>query len=98
MLRIPMVVLAACLAIAGLTALPAIANAAPAGLVASDVAFRSHGITLHGTILAPAQGGGRRPGIVLVSGSRPGPRSAVAPDAEAFARRGLVALIYDKRT
>jgi predicted alpha/beta hydrolase len=44
-------------------------------------------------------GGTGRPGIVLVPGSGEGvPREVYQPHAEAFARAGIVALVYDKRT
>ncbi|WP_214323587.1 alpha/beta hydrolase family protein [Nonomuraea sediminis] len=51
---------------------------------------------LHGTVVAPA-GAGRRPGMVLVAGAGARGRNAYRPEAEAFARAGIVVLIYDKR-
>ncbi|MGA5132949.1 alpha/beta hydrolase family protein [Streptomyces olivoreticuli] len=82
----------------------------PAGAPAADpvreeVSFRSHGLTLHATVVAPATTTGRgtataarHPGVVLVHGSGPGPREEYMPEAEAFARAGIAALVYDKRT
>jgi len=71
----------------------------PEELVASDVSFRNGDVTVEGTVIAPASQGTDRPGIVLVPGSGEGvPREFYRPHAEAFARAGIVALIYDKRT
>ncbi|MEU7142136.1 prolyl oligopeptidase family serine peptidase [Nocardia sp. NPDC046473] len=81
------------------------ASVPTAGAVPSDdldrqeVTFQSHGLTLHGTVFLPrAAVDARRPGIVLIHGSGPGPRSEYVPEAEAFARAGIVALAFDKRT
>jgi dienelactone hydrolase len=62
-----------------------------------EVRFESGDVTLHGTVLVP-DAPGRKPAMVLVHGSGPGPRELRRPDAEAFAREGIVTLIYDKRT
>lgn len=62
----------------------------------TDVTFRNGGTVLHGTVVAPA-GADRRPGMVLVAGSGARGRNAYRPEAEAFARAGIVVLIYDKR-
>jgi dienelactone hydrolase len=71
----------------------------PPDLTATPVSFLgSGGITLHGTILDPAHAQGGRPGVVLVTGSGPGPRTETQPDAVAFAQQGLSTLIYDKRS
>ncbi|OIV35713.1 hypothetical protein BIV57_20130 [Mangrovactinospora gilvigrisea] len=50
--------------------------------------------------MAPAnhRRGARVPGIVLVGGSGPGPRSEYLTEARAFAAAGIAALVYDKRT
>ncbi|TCK21960.1 alpha/beta hydrolase family protein [Pseudonocardia endophytica] len=86
------------LLIAGLAAgTPTSPAAAAPVLTESEVTFRGDGVELSGTVLAPA-GGGRRPGIVLVTGAGPGPRDDHRAEAEAFARAGVVTLIYDKRT
>lgn len=66
-------------------------------LTESEMTFRGDGVELTGTVLAPA-GAGRRPGIVVVTGAGPGPRDDHRAEAEAFARAGVVTLIYDKRT
>src|ERR687897_587767 len=41
---------------------------------------------------------GSRAAMALIHGSGPGPRELRRADAEAFAREGIVTLIYDKRT
>jgi uncharacterized protein len=63
-----------------------------------EVTFRSGNMVLHGTVFAPRPAGPRRPGIVLVHGSGPGPRAEYSAEARAFARAGIVTLSYDKRT
>jgi dienelactone hydrolase len=64
----------------------------------SPVTFAgSGGTVLHGTVVTPAAGG-RRPGIVLVSGSGPQKATDERDVARAFARGGVVSLVYDKRT
>ena len=71
----------------------------PTDLTATPVSFQgSGGVTLHGTILDPADAQGGRSGVVLVSGSGTGLRTETQPDAIAFAQQGLSALIYDKRS
>jgi dienelactone hydrolase len=75
------------------------ASAAPSGLSTSEVAFTgSGGLAMHGTVLAPAAGQGSRPGVVLIGGSDWRSRTQLLPEAEAFARLGVVTLIYDKRS
>ncbi|WP_141575719.1 S9 family peptidase [Actinomadura sp. WMMA1423] len=73
---------------------------APPGLTSTDVTFTgAGGLTLHGTVLAPAAKGPPRPGVVLVTGSGAGvPREHLLTEATEFARRGLAVLIYDKRS
>jgi uncharacterized protein len=67
------------------------------GISEEEVRFESGDMTLRGTVLVP-DAPGRKPAMVLVHGSGPGPRDLRRPDAEAFTRRGIVTLIYDKRT
>lgn len=68
-------------------------------LVTEDVSFRSSdGVTLRGTIVAPADHSDEMPGLVLVHGGGPATRDWHRQEAEAFARAGIVTLIYDKRT
>ncbi|GAA2069986.1 alpha/beta hydrolase [Actinomadura alba] len=83
---------------AGASAGPAIP--APAGLTSTDVSFPGFGgLTLHGTVLAPAKAGTPRPGVVLVTGSGAGvPRDHLLTEATEFARQGVATLIYDKRS
>ena len=52
---------------------------------------------LDGTIVSPAEPG-RYPAVVLVPGAGPGRRSDLVELAEHFARAGIAALAYDKRT
>ncbi|GAA4225241.1 hypothetical protein FHR32_003346 [Streptosporangium album] len=74
--------------------------AVPSDLRATEVSFRgSGGLTLHGTVLSPAQGRSARPGMVLVHGAGTGtPRTKLMGEAVEFARRGLAVLVYDKRS
>jgi dienelactone hydrolase len=74
---------------------------APSGLTYAEVSFTGFGgLVLHGTVLAPARTTGTpRPGVVLVTGSGAGvPREHLLTEATEFARQGVAALIYDKRT
>ncbi|MBV9232286.1 MAG: prolyl oligopeptidase family serine peptidase, partial [Chloroflexi bacterium] len=86
--------------IAALTgrAQPARAAALSSGVSTQEVNFRSGDLTLHGTIWVPVAASHLLPGVVLVSGSGPGPRAATRLEAEAFAGAGIVVLAYDKRT
>ncbi len=52
---------------------------------------------LGGTVVSPAENG-RYPAVVLVHGAGPGQRSDLIELAEHFARTGIVALVYDKRS
>jgi uncharacterized protein len=61
-----------------------------------EVAFASGSVTLSGTIVSPA-GAGPFPGIVFLHGSGAEGRWASRYLAHEFARRGVAALIYDKR-
>ncbi|WP_410580831.1 alpha/beta hydrolase family protein [Amycolatopsis sp. lyj-108] len=69
----------------------------PAAAPTGDVSFTSHGVTLHGTVVAP-EGRGLAPGIVMVHGSGEHDRDDYRTEAEAFAKAGIATLIYDKRT
>jgi uncharacterized protein len=62
-----------------------------------EVSFRSGDVTLRGTVLAPERSE-PGPAVVLVHGAGLGRREANRAVAEAFARAGILALIYDKRT
>ncbi|MDF5752223.1 prolyl oligopeptidase family serine peptidase [Spongiactinospora sp. TRM90649] len=79
---------------------PALTEPVPAGLTATDVAFRSgDGTRLAGTVLTPASPRGPLPGVVLIHGSGPGtPRKKLMPEATAFALRGMAVLVPDKRS
>jgi dienelactone hydrolase len=82
--------------IAALVAPASPARAAPAGLVEQDITFSSGDLTLHGTVIAP-ETGPPRPAMVMVHGSGRVTRDGYRREAEAFARAGIVTLIYDKR-
>lgn len=74
---------------------------AASGFSEEEIQFQSGDVTLHGTILVPEEASlsnSRMPAIALVHGAGPGPREQTRPEAEAFAREGIVTLIYDKRT
>lgn len=81
-------------------ALPVPTKAASAAVRAAEVSFTgAGGVVLHGTVLAP-EGAvtTRRPGIVLLEGAGNRGRGYLMPEARAYARHGIVALVYDKRT
>jgi dienelactone hydrolase len=69
-----------------------------AGAIRSeDVSLPVREEVLGGTVFSPAEAG-RHPAVVLVHGAGPGNRSRLVGLAESFARSGIVALAYDKRT
>lgn len=70
--------------------------AAPAPYAERTIDFAIGTLKLHGTILRP-RGPGPFPGVILVHGSSTPDRSDYRYFADAYARRGFVALIYDKR-
>jgi alpha-beta hydrolase superfamily lysophospholipase len=71
--------------------------AAPTALVQeTPIRFANGAIELRGALLVP-EGPGPFPGIVLLHGSGAEGRSASRHLAQAFVRRGVAALIYDKR-
>ncbi|MEU4746721.1 hypothetical protein AB0G02_40565, partial [Actinosynnema sp. NPDC023658] len=79
-------------------AAPAPALAAPDGVTEQDISFTNGDLTLHGTVVAPAADpGARRPAMVMVHGSGRVSRDGYRQEAEAFARAGVVTLVYDKR-
>lgn len=72
-------------------------SAAPA-VTRTGVTFHGDGgLALRGFIVAPVTAG-RFPGLVMVGGSGASTTSDFAEEAAAFAARGIVTLIYDKRT
>ncbi len=90
-----------------LTGTAAAASPAPAPVTTRSVSFTgSGGLTLHGTVFAPSNSPAeapRRPGLVMVGGSTSAAHAtpastALRPEAESYARRGVVTLVYDKRT
>jgi dienelactone hydrolase len=73
--------------------------AAPTELTSTEVSFVGNGgVVLHGTVLAPGSTASRRPGLVMLQGAGNRGRQELRAEAEAFARHGVVTLIYDKRT
>ncbi|MER5268599.1 alpha/beta hydrolase [Actinosynnema sp. NPDC002837] len=72
------------------------AHADQAGLVEQDITFSSGELTLHGTVIAP-DADTQHPAVVMVHGSGRVARDGYRQEAEAFARAGIVTLIYDKR-
>lgn len=62
----------------------------------SEITFTNGPATLSGTVVSPAAGGSF-PGVVFLHGSGPEGRWANRYLAYAFARRGVAALIFDKR-
>jgi hypothetical protein len=81
----------------GLPASPS--SAAPLGITTTNVSFiGSGGVVLQGKILAPASGTGPRSGLVMLEGAGNRGRQYLMSDAEAYARHGIVTLVYDKRT
>ena len=90
--------LAAVLVMLTLSDSPANAQTAPE-LVTEEVSFSaSDGVRLHGTMVAPGVARGPLPGLVLVHGGGAATRDWHRQEAEAFARAGIVTLIFDKRT
>jgi alpha-beta hydrolase superfamily lysophospholipase len=61
-----------------------------------QVTFANGSVRLGGTVYVP-RAPGKHPAVVLVHGSGPEGRWATAYIADALARRGVVALAYDKR-
>jgi uncharacterized protein len=95
--RIGCALVLAALATLALPAAPA--RAAADGPRTTEVSFvGSGGVVLHGTVLAPAASTRRRPGLVMLEGAGNRGRNELRAEAEAFARRGVVTLLYDKRT
>lgn len=97
-LRLPLVataLTAIAMALCGVLPAPSAASQ-EAGLTYTDVVFSTGPVKLHGTVIAPA-GRGLHPGVVLVAGAGSRQRWSYRQEAEAFARAGIVTLVYDKR-
>jgi acetyl esterase/lipase len=73
------------------------AGSANRGIRSEDVRIPVGEEVLGGTIMSPVEAG-RHPAVVLVHGAGPGRRSDLIELAERFARAGIVALAYDKRS
>jgi hypothetical protein len=85
------------LAVVGVDFPPAAAEPEPVRI--TDVTFiGGEGVILHGIVVAPRETGERRPALVMLEGAGNRGRQELQPAAEAYARRGVIALIYDKRT
>ena len=61
-----------------------------------DVSFSNDNIKLNGTLLLPSRSG-KHPAVVFIHGTGPRTRHDYRFYADRFARRGIAALIYDKR-
>ena len=95
--RVGAVLLLAILAAADVSVPAAIGEAEP--VATTDVTFvGGGGVVLHGLVVAPKRSGKRRPALVMLEGAGNRGRQELQPAAEAFARRGVITLIYDKRT
>nr|WP_042191198.1 prolyl oligopeptidase family serine peptidase [Kibdelosporangium sp. MJ126-NF4]CEL19911.1 hypothetical protein [Kibdelosporangium sp. MJ126-NF4]CTQ97135.1 hypothetical protein [Kibdelosporangium sp. MJ126-NF4] len=97
--RLPRLVRAAtALALAATpSVLTSTAAAEPGEPRTSEVSFTSDGNTLHGTVIAPPGNPTGRPGVVFLAGAGSTSRWDYRAEAEAFARAGIVSLLYDKR-
>lgn len=82
----------------GVGAVPA--AAAPAGVTITKLTIPSADgdAPVRAAVVAPTATDGPRPGMVLVHGAGPHIWEDYRREAEAFARAGIVTLIYDKRT
>lgn len=76
---------------------PAAEESATAGIHREGVRIRVRDTALGGTVLSPNQAG-RHPAVVLVHGAGAQRRTSLIEVAEHFARSGIVALVYDKRS
>jgi hypothetical protein len=75
------------------------AAAEPEPIATTDVTFvGGGGVVLHGLVVAPTPNGKRRPTLVMLEGAGNRGRQELQPAAKAFARRGVMTLIYVKRT
>jgi hypothetical protein len=75
------------------------AAAEPEPVETTDVTFvGGGGVILHGIVVAPRPSGKRRPALVMLEGAGNRGRQELQPAAEAYARLGVITLIYDKRT
>jgi hypothetical protein len=75
------------------------AAADPGDVVSTAVTFTgTDGVVLHGTVLTLPETTGRRPGVVMLEGAGNRGREYLMPEARAYARHGIVTLVYDKRT
>ena len=61
-----------------------------------EVSFKNGDVTLSGTLILPVKGG-KFPAVVVTHGGTPNERGGYKSWALNFARRGIAALIYDKR-
>lgn len=68
----------------------------PTSYAQEEVHFRNGDVALAGTLLIPPARG-RHPAVVLIHGSSTPSRNDFRFYADLFARRGIAALIYDKR-
>ncbi|WP_328463313.1 alpha/beta fold hydrolase [Actinoplanes sp. NBC_00393] len=96
--RIVRILVLALAAVALISAPAAAGESVPADLTTTEVSIpTADGKTLMGTVYAPRNAPGAKPGLVLVHGSGNGKRTGLLPEAIAFARQGIAVLTYDKR-
>lgn len=76
---------------------PSTAPDEPGDVRREDVRLTLRGLVVEATVRSPASTGAH-PAMVLVHGAGRAHRSALADQAEAFARRGVVTLVADKRS
>jgi dienelactone hydrolase len=85
--------------LAMLVMIPPVLVPTPVAAAPAEVSFKADdGVVLHGTVVAPPPSAARRPALVMVQGAGNRGRQALRADADAYARLGVVVLIYDKRT
>ena len=68
----------------------------PANYSSEEVSFQNANTKLNGTLLVPSRSG-KHPAVIFIHGSGPHTRDDYRFYADLFARRGVAALIYDKR-
>lgn len=68
----------------------------PVNYSQEEVSFRNANTNLNGTLLIPSRSG-KHPAVIFIHGSGPRTRDDYRFYADLFARRGIAALIYDKR-
>jgi hypothetical protein len=76
---------------------PVAPTAAETVRITDETFIGGGGVMLHGIVVAPKPNGKPRPAMVMLEGAGNRGRQELQPAAQAFARRGVITLIYDKR-